>query len=159
MCAIDMRKRCYLGGFTLIELLIVMSIIGVIAALVMGPVGSQIQRSQRLRVMADVQTVSRMVPLLAAKRLCTSSLHIDAQTQALEARVCGEVHRRYDLPHPYFFLLRDQSTGLGIDVSDGVDVWYGPRSGGASMMLEVHDASNTIQTVSLASVLAHHPVK
>lgn len=159
MCATDMGKQSHLGGFTLIELLIVMSIIGVIAALVMGPVGSQIQRSQRLSVIADVQTVSRMVPLLAAKRLCTSSLHIDTQTQTLEARVCGEVHRRYDLPQPYYFLLRDQSTGLGVDVTGGVDVWYGPRSGGGSMVLEVHDASNTIQAVSLASVLAHHPVK
>jgi prepilin-type N-terminal cleavage/methylation domain-containing protein len=145
------------AGFTLIELVVVLFIIGLVAALVVGPVSNQIKRSQRLSVATDVQALVRLVPVLSSRYACASRLHIDTDRQILEAWVCGELRRRFPLPQPFRFRLIDHAKVDTAGITGSIDVWYSPRHGGASLSLEVSDDVGLIRAVALDTVTAYHP--
>ena len=145
------------AGFTLIELMVVLFIIGLVAALVMGPVSNQVKRSQRVNVATDVQSLVRLVPVLSSRHACASRLHIDTDRQVLEAWSCGELRRRFALQQPFRFRLIDHANVASAGPSGSIDVWYSPRHGGASLSLEVSDDVGPIRVIALDTVTAYHP--
>ena len=145
------------SGFTLIELLVVLFIIGLVAALIVGPVGHQIKQSQRLNVATDVRAVVRLAPVLASRHACASRLHIDTDLQALEVWACGELQRRLALRAPFRLRLIDHANVPSDGPTGPVDVWYSPRHGGASISLEVSDDVGPIRSIALNTVTAYHP--
>jgi prepilin-type N-terminal cleavage/methylation domain-containing protein len=145
------------AGFTLIELVVVLFIIGLVAALVMGPVSSQVKRSQRLNVATDVQSLVRLVPVLSSRYACASRLHIDTERQVLEAWACGELQRRFTLQQPFRFRLIDHANPSSANLTGSMDVWYSPRHGGASISLELSDDIGRIRAIALDTVSAYHP--
>lgn len=145
------------AGFTLIELMVVLFIIGLVAALVMGPVSNQVRRSQRLNVATDVQALVRLVPVLSSRHACASRLHIDTDRQVLEAWACGELRRRLALPQPFSFRLIDHANVASASPTGSIDVWYNPWHGGASLSLEVSDDVGPIRAIALDTVTAYHP--
>jgi prepilin-type N-terminal cleavage/methylation domain-containing protein len=140
-------------GFTLLELLLVLAIGALIASLSVVSVQSVLGYAQRKTDADRFETLVKMAPRQAVRRLCWARLRIDNDRRLMSVSACGQPLNEWTWAEDMEVVVTASLPSIPPSPSNRTntvtDLWFSPKADAPAAVLALRVADQVLREVDL----------